>query len=176
MHVGDGLWTSRGIEEMPFYKAGRCPTRRETARWISLRASWASPPTPPLLRAWTCLRQGALCTPACGRVSVNALRHCHLSRGERQECANADAAKIPEMRACAGQGAISKGFARCAKRMPRLPQKQPRDSREAASGVGAARVNKLDEIAPTSPSTCARFLLLFLKKKPPPGQGGKKKK
>ena len=24
----------------------------------------------PLLRAWTCLRQGALCTPACGRVSV----------------------------------------------------------------------------------------------------------
>ena len=73
------------------------------------------------------------------------------------------------MRACAGQGAISKGFARCAKRMPRLPQKQPRDSREAASGVGAARVNKLDEIAPTSPSTCARFLLLFLKKKPPAG-------
>ena len=80
------------------------------------------------------------------------------------------------MRVCAGQGAISKGFARCAKRMPRLPQKQPRDFREAASGVGAARANELDEIAPTSPSTCARFLLLFLKKKPPPGRGGERVK
>ena len=79
------------------------------------------------------------------------------------------------MRACAGQGAISKGFARCAKRMPRLPQKQPRDFREAASGVGAARANELDEIAPTSPSTCARFLLLFLKKKPRRGEAAKRK-
>ena len=80
------------------------------------------------------------------------------------------------MRTCAGQGAISKGFARCAKRMPRLPQKRPRDFREAASSVGAARANELDEIAPTSPSICARFLLLFLKKKPPAGARRQKEK
>ncbi|MCI6966725.1 hypothetical protein MR810_06340 [bacterium] len=60
--------------------------------------------------------------------------------------------------------------------MPRLPQKRPRDFREAASGVGAARANELDEIAPTSPSICARFLLLFLKKKPPAGARRQKEK
>ena len=105
-------------------KAGRCPTRRETARWISLRASEASPPTPLSVsglrrchlsrgerqgrpNAGVCSHKAGrlrlagrrLAGSACGLarhrplhpLSVNALRHCHLSQRERQERSNAGA-------------------------------------------------------------------------------------
>ena len=130
------------------YKAGRCPTRRETARWISLRASGDAAPythtTPKRtdvgdgLRTFRALNNGIIFTSAPkvrrtfnimspfpgeggkgngvlrGRIalsvnalSVNALRHCHLSRGERQGRSNVGVAW-----ACLGSpfgGAVTAG-------------------------------------------------------------------